>query len=153
MLAGSGILLQHYDFSIEGNSSAGSLGLRIVHADSAGKNSDAEQEQWPSGSDANAFFKAGDFAAFADALYPATRWYSGSETGLVFSNVSEPGDKITLCLGGDCSVPTTAFRSVRKSPELRQGNAKIYDVSGKLVGVRNADGAAPVLSRGAYIFK
>ncbi len=153
VLAGSGILLQHYDFSIEGNSSAESLGLRIVHADSAGKNSDAEQEQWPSGSDAAAFFKAGDYAEFSDALYPATRWYSGSETGLVFSNVGVPGNKITLCLGGDCSAPTTAFRSARKSPELHQGRSMIYDVSGKFVGIKNADGAAPALSRGAYIFK
>lgn len=154
VLAGSGILLQHYDFSIDGNSSAASLGLRIVHADSAGKSSDSEQEQWPTtGSDANAFFKSGNYAAFSDALYPATRWYSGAETGLVFSNVSAPGDKITLCLGGDCTVLPTVLPSARKSLKMQQGSSKIYDVSGKLIGTKSADGAMPALSKGAYIFK
>lgn len=103
-LKGSGILMQHYDFSIEGNSTADKLGLRIVHADSKGKNSDPENDQWPSpGSRAGAFF-SGSYNAFSDALYPAIRWYSGAETGLKFTDVSTSGNTLSFCLGGDCST-------------------------------------------------
>lgn len=105
VLAGSGILMQHYDFSIQGNSSADKLGLRIVHADSKGKNSDPENDQWPApGSRASAFFNAGAYDAFSDALYPAIRWYSGDATGLNFTNVAVNGTRLEFCLGGDCSV-------------------------------------------------
>lgn len=104
-LKGSGILMQHYDFSISGNSAADKLGLRIVHADSKGKNSDPENDQWPSpGSRAGAFFNAANsYNAFSDALYPAIRWYSGAETGLKFTDVSVSGNSLSFCLGGDCT--------------------------------------------------
>lgn len=109
VLKGSGILMQHYDFSIEGNSAADKLGLRIVHADSKGKNSDPENDQWPSpGSRSGAFF-SGSYNAFSDALYPAIRWYSGAETGLKFTDVSVSGNTLSFCLGGDCS--STAIES------------------------------------------
>ncbi|MCQ2123777.1 MAG: M6 family metalloprotease domain-containing protein [Fibrobacter sp.] len=102
-LKGSGILMQHYDFSIEGNSAANKLGLRIVHADSKGKNSDPENDQWPSpGSRAGAFF-SGSYNVFSDAMYPAIRWYSGAETGLKFTDVSVSGNSLSFCLGGDCT--------------------------------------------------
>lgn len=102
-LKGSGILMQHYDFSIEGNSAADKLGLRIVHADSKGNASDPENDQWPSpGSRAGAFF-SGSYNAFSDALYPAIRWYSGAETGLKFTDVSVSGNSLSFCLGGDCT--------------------------------------------------
>ncbi len=105
-LIGSGILMQHYDFSISGNSAADKLGLRIVHADSKGNSSDPENDKWPSpGSRAGAFFNAANsYNAFSDALYPAIRWYSGAETGLKFTDVSVSGNSLSFCLGGDCSV-------------------------------------------------
>lgn len=105
-LKGNGILMQHYDFSISGNSAADKLGLRIVHADSKGKTSDPENDQWPSpGSRAGAFFNAtNSYTAFSDALYPAIRWYSGAETGLNFTDVSISGNTLSFCLGGDCTV-------------------------------------------------
>lgn len=109
VLKGSGILMQHYDFSIDGNSAADKLGLRIVHADSKGKTSDPENDQWPSpGSRSGAFF-SGSHNAFSDALYPAIRWYSGAETGLKFTDVSVSGSALSFCLGGDCS--STAVES------------------------------------------
>lgn len=107
VLKGSGILMQHYDFSISGNSAADKLGLRIVHADSKGKATDPENDQWPSpGSRAGAFFNS-SYNAFSDALYPAIRWYSGAETGLKFTDVSVSGSNLSFCLGGDCSVEAT----------------------------------------------
>ncbi len=102
-LTGSGILMQHYDFSIGANSAANALGLRIVHADSKGNAIDPENDQWPSpGSRAGAFF-SGTYSAFSDALYPAIRWYNGSATGLNFTNVSVSGNTLSFCLGGDCT--------------------------------------------------
>jgi len=109
VLAGSGLLMQHYDFSIEGNSSADKLGLRIVHASAAGKSSDNPGDQWPSpGSTANTFFKSGTYAEFSDDAYPAIRWHNGTKTGLKITNIGTPGDALTFCIGENCSEPTSS---------------------------------------------
>jgi M6 family metalloprotease-like protein len=109
VLAGSGLLMQHYDFSIEGNSSADKLGLRIVHASAAGKSSDAVTDQWPSpGSTANTFFKSGTYAEFSDDAYPAIRWYNGSKTGLKITGIGTPGDALTFCIGENCTEPSSS---------------------------------------------
>lgn len=109
VLAGSGLLMQHYDFSIEGNSSADKLGLRIVHASAAGKTSDAVTDQWPSpGSTANTFFKSGTYAEFSDDAYPAIRWYNGSKTGLKITDIGTPGETLTFCIGENCSEPSSS---------------------------------------------
>ena len=109
VLAGSGLLMQHYDFSIEGNSAADKLGLRIVHASAAGKTSDAVTDQWPSpGSTANTFFKSGTYAEFSDDAYPAIRWYNGSKTGLKITDIGTPGETLTFCIGENCSEPSSS---------------------------------------------
>lgn len=116
-LKGSGILMQHYDFSIQGNSSANKLELRIVHADSKGKNSDPENDQWPSpGSRAGTFF-AGSYDAFSDALYPAIRWYNGGATGLNFTDVGVSGSSLSFCLGGNCSVSANPDSGKVETPD------------------------------------
>ena len=105
VLAGSGLLMQHYDFSIDANSSADKLGLRIVHASAAGKSSDNPGDQWPSpGSTANTFFKSGTYSEFSDDAYPAIRWYNGSETGLKITDIGTPGESLTFCIGENCSA-------------------------------------------------
>ena len=86
VLKGSGLLMQHYDFSIEGNSASDKLGLRIVHASAAGKSNDNVTEQWPS------------------PKYPAIRWYNGSKTGLKITDIGTPGETLTFCIGGNCPV-------------------------------------------------
>lgn len=109
VLAGNGLLMQHYDFSIEGNSSADKLGLRIVHASAAGKSSDAVTDQWPSpGSTANTFFKSGTYAEFSDDAYPAIRWYNGSKTGLKITDIGTPGETLTFCIGENCTEPSSS---------------------------------------------
>lgn len=109
VLAGSGLLMQHYDLSIEGNSAADKLGLRIVHASAAGKSSDAVTDQWPSpGSTANTFFKSGTYAEFSDDAYPAIRWYNGSKTGLKITDIGTPGETLTFCIGENCSEPSSS---------------------------------------------
>ncbi|MCF0224176.1 MAG: M6 family metalloprotease domain-containing protein, partial [Fibrobacter sp.] len=103
-LAGSGLLMQHYDFSIEGNTSADALGLRIVHANSKGQNADKEKDQWPNpGSNKNAFFQPANYNEFSDAFYPAIRWYGGVAIGLKLSDIEVSENKLTFCLGGDCT--------------------------------------------------
>ena len=109
VLAGSGLLMQHYDFSIEGNSSADKLGLRIVHASAAGKSSDAVTDQWPSpGSTANTFFKSETYSEFSDDAYPAIRWYNGSKTGFKITDIGTPGETLTFCIGENCSEPSSS---------------------------------------------
>ena len=109
VLAGSGLLMQHYDFSIEGNSAADKLGLRIVHASAAGKSSDAVTDQWPSpGSTANTFFKSETYSEFSDDAYPAIRWYNGSKTGFKITDIGTPGETLTFCIGENCSEPSSS---------------------------------------------
>ncbi|SOD16077.1 M6 family metalloprotease domain-containing protein [Fibrobacter sp. UWB16] len=103
VLKGSGLLMQHYDFSIEGNSASDKLGLRIVHASAAGKSTDNVSDQWPSpGSTANTFFKYNAYPEFSDEKYPAIRWYSGAKTGLKITDIGTPGETLTFCIGGNC---------------------------------------------------
>ena len=103
VLKGSGLLMQHYDFSIEGNSASDKLGLRIVHASAAGKSNDNVTDQWPNpGSTANTFFKSGTYSEFSDNKYPAIRWYNGSKTGLKITDIGTPGETLTFCIGGNC---------------------------------------------------
>ena len=112
VLKGSGLLMQHYDFSIEGNSASNKLGLRIVHASAAGKSSDDVADQWPSpGSTANTFFKSGTYSKFNDDAYPAIRWYNGSKTNLIITDVGTPGETLSFCIGGNCPAETESSSS------------------------------------------
>ena len=112
VLKGSGLLMQHYDFSIEGNSASDKLGLRIVHASAAGKSSDNPGDQWPSpGSTANTFFKSGTYSEFSDDAYPAIRWYNGSKTGLKITDIGTPGETLTFCIGGNCPAQESSSSS------------------------------------------
>ena len=112
VLKGSGLLMQHYDFSIEGNSASNKLGLRIVHANAAGKSNDNIKDQWPNpGSDANAFFKSGTYSEFSDEKYPAITWYNGSKTGLKITDIGMPGETLTFCIGGNCSADAPSSSS------------------------------------------
>lgn len=121
VLAGSGLLMQHYDFSIEGNSAADKLGLRIVHASAAGKSSDNPGDQWPSpGSTANTFFKSGTYAEFSDDAYPAIRWYNGSKTGLKITDIGTPGETLTFCIGENCSEPSSSSSAVASSSSVAE---------------------------------
>ena len=121
VLAGSGLLMQHYDFSIEGNSSADKLGLRIVHASAAGKSSDAVTDQWPSpGSTANTFFKSGTYSEFSDDAYPAIRWYNGSKTGLKITDIGTPGESLTFCIGENCSEPSSSSSAQESSSSVAE---------------------------------
>ena len=116
VLKGSGLLMQHYDFSIEGNSASDKLGLRIVHASAAGKSNDNVTDQWPNpGSTTNTFFKSGTYSEFSDDKYPAIRWYNGSKTGLKITDIGTPGETLTFCIGGECSLSSSSVPVVSSS--------------------------------------
>ena len=121
VLAGSGLLMQHYDFSIEGNSAADKLGLRIVHASAAGKSSDNPGDQWPSpGSTANTFFNSGTYPEFSDDAYPAIRWYNGSKTGFKITDIGTPGETLTFCIGENCTEPSSSSSTVASSSSVAE---------------------------------
>ncbi len=127
VLKGSGLLMQHYDFSIDGNSASNKLTLRVVHANAAGKSNDNVADQWPNpGSDANAFFKSGTYSEFSDDKYPAIRWYNGSQTGLKITDIGTPGETLTFCIGGNCSAdaPSSSSSSTPK-PESSSSSVEI----------------------------
>jgi hypothetical protein len=103
VLKGSGLLMQHYDFSIGANSASDKLGLRIVRANHTEPSLNGDKDQWPSpGSTADAFFKSGTYPEFSDETYPAIRWYNGSKTGLKITDIGTPGETLTFCIGGNC---------------------------------------------------
>ena len=116
VLTGSGLLMQHYDFSIDGNSASDKLGLRIVHASSAGKSTDNVADQWPNpGSTANTFFKSGKYSEFSDDAYPAIRWYNGSKTGLKITDIGTPGETLAFCIGGNCPAEPESSSATTQS--------------------------------------
>lgn len=119
VLKGSGLLMQHYDFSIEGNSASDKLGLRIVHASAAGKSTDNVTDQWPNpGSTANTFFKSGTYSEFSDDKYPAIRWYNGSKTGLKITSIGTPSETLTFCLGENCTAAESSSSSPKSSSAI-----------------------------------
>lgn len=109
VLRGSGLLMQHYDFSIEGNTASNKLGLRIVRANHTEPSLSGDKDQWPNpGSTADAFFKSGTYPEFSDETYPAIRWYNGSKTGLKITDIGTPGETLTFCIGGNCPEPESS---------------------------------------------
>ncbi len=117
VLKGSGLLMQHYDFSIEGNTAERGLGLKIVNADHADISHTNKNDQWPNpGSKASAFFKSGTYSEFSDDKYPAIRWYNGTKTGLKITDIGTPGETLTFCIGGNCSAdaPSSSSSSAPK---------------------------------------
>ena len=109
VLKGSGLLMQHYDFSIEGNTASNKLGLRIVRANHTEPSLNGDKDQWPNpGSTADAFFKSGTYPEFSDETYPAITWYSGAKTGLKITDIGTPGETLTFCIGGNCPEPESS---------------------------------------------
>lgn len=97
LLAGSGLLVVHYDQSIDGNASADALSVRVIQAD--GKTT-LQQEQWPNpGSEANDFFQAKTNRIFSDGRYATARWYDAYTSGTFLSDIGSIGDTLSFRLG------------------------------------------------------
>ena len=167
ILAGSGLLMQHYDFSISGNTASDKLELRIVRANHTEPSLDGDKDQWPSpGSQASAFFKSGTYPEFSDETYPTITWYNGSKTGLKITDIGTPGETLTFCIGENCtaaessssiqepeSSSSAATTIVSNIVKAQHGTPEktIFNILGKPVGKRNASGALPDLPKGMYV--
>ena len=111
-LAGSGLLMQHYDFSISGNTASDKLELRIVRANHTEPSLNGDDDKWPSpGSQASAFFKNGTYPEFSDERYPTIRWYNGSNTGLKITSIGTPGETLSFCIGENCTTSEASSSS------------------------------------------
>jgi M6 family metalloprotease-like protein len=97
VIKGSGLFLQHYDFSIDGNTSADQLGLRVVQADGL---EELQASQWPTKSnDPKDLFQSGTTNHFEEKTFLAARWYNGRSSGAAFSEVGKPGATLAFRLG------------------------------------------------------
>ena len=118
VLRGSGLLMQHYDFSINGNTASNKLGLRIVRANHTEPSLNGDDDKWPNpGSQANAFFKSGTYPEFSDEAYPAITWYNGTKTGLKITDIGTPGETLSFCIGGNCPAETESSSSSASAPK------------------------------------
>ena len=144
VIRGSGLFLQHYDFSIDGNSSATQLGLRPVQADGL---EELQASQWPTKSnDPKDLFQSGTVALFNETRFPALHWYDGKRSGLVVSEIGKPSTSLAFRLGAPPSVaiarsPAASTRLRRIHPDLVQAPAwmagarlEFQDPSGRLLG-------------------
>ena len=116
VLAGSGLLMQHYDFSIAGNTASNKLEMRIVRANHTEPSLNGDDDKWPSpGSTATAFFKSGTYPEFSDETYPAITWYNGSKTGLKITDIGTPGETLSFCIGENCTEPSSSSSAQESS--------------------------------------
>ena len=116
VLKGSGLLMQHYDFSIAGNTASNKLEMRIVRANHTEPSLNGDDDKWPSpGSTATAFFKSGTYPEFSDETYPAITWYNGSKTGLKITDIGTPGETLSFCIGENCTEPSSSSSAQESS--------------------------------------
>jgi len=115
VIGGSGLFLQHYDFSIDGNSSATKLGLRPVQADGL---EELQASQWPSQSnDPKDLFQAVAVDHFDETRFPLLHWYDGNWSGLAVSEIGKSSSELSFRLGP--SLPA-ASGSIRLEAEKAQ---------------------------------
>lgn len=113
-LAGSGIVMFHYDLGESGNSSATALQIRVVQADNQ---ADLQASQWPSpGSAANDLFHLGTQSEFSASTSNYSTWYSGNPSNLRIWGISAAQDEMTFKMGTGaipvCSEALTLYYRV-----------------------------------------
>jgi len=97
VLAGSGLLMMHYDGSISGNNPPNPLELAVVQAD--GKKT-LDATTWPSpGSDPNDFFRAGYKAEFSSTTTPNSSWNNGTASGLRVYAIGPTAESMQFSVG------------------------------------------------------
>ena len=94
---GSGLLVWHFDDSIQGNDPPAPLQLAVVQAGGGRKLSGTT---WPSpGSDAADLFAKGGKSELGLQTQPNTDWNDGSESGLRIYDISAPGPTMDFSVG------------------------------------------------------
>ena len=137
VIQGSGLLVHHYDFSIDGNSSASNLELRVIQAD--GKE-ELQASQWPTiSNDPKDLFQAGTAAQFDDKKFPLMRWYSGKNSGISVSNIGKPTSSIPFRMGS--GLPSTGIIAIDRDAASdrrslrRVGNGRV-EAPARMIGSR-----------------
>jgi M6 family metalloprotease-like protein/MYXO-CTERM domain-containing protein len=94
---GSGLLVWHFDDSINGNDPPEPLQLAVVQAGGGRQLGDTT---WPSpGSDAADLFAKGGKQEVGPQTQPNTKWNDGSESGLRIYDISTPGPTMEFSVG------------------------------------------------------
>jgi M6 family metalloprotease-like protein len=96
-LAGSGIVLLHFDYAIRSNDPPNPLSLAVVQADGM---RELDAEQWPMpGSDASDFYHSGTKTEFSATTNPSSAWNDRSASGLRIYEISANGPMMTFAVG------------------------------------------------------
>lgn len=129
VIQGSGLFLQHYDLSIDGNSSAARLGLRPVQADGL---EELQASQWPGRSnDPKDIFQSGTVSFFDESRFPLLHWYDGRWSGLSVSGIGASAEELGFRLG-PAATPTSG--PVRLEAEKAQVVSALVKASGSAGG-------------------
>ena len=96
-IAGSGLLVWHFDKSIQGNDPPNPLQLAVVQAGGSRKLADTT---WPEpGSAATDLFTKSGKSELGLQTQPSTKWNDGSESGLRIYDISAPGVNMEFSVG------------------------------------------------------
>ncbi|HYQ14262.1 MAG TPA: M6 family metalloprotease domain-containing protein [Polyangiaceae bacterium] len=105
-VAGSGLLVWHFDRSINGNNPPDPLQLAVVQA---GGSRELAATTWPSpGSAATDLFSKNGNAELAAQTKPNTKWNDGSASGLRIYDISAPGPTMEFSVGTGPLPPTSS---------------------------------------------
>lgn len=162
-IAGSGLLVWHFDKSIRGNNPPDSLQLAVVQAGGARK---LDATTWPNpGSATTDLFAQGGKSELGPETEPSTRWHDGSPSDLRIYDISPPGPTMLFSVGTGPLPPDGAAGSAGSSAGAGghsggqggsssagnsgvSGSADIGNASGG-VGSAAAVGGAPSNAAGA----
>ena len=140
VIKGSGLFLQHYDFSIEANSSAAKLGLRPIQADGL---EELQAAQWPTKSnDTKDLFQAATTAAFDEVRFPLLHWYNGEWSGLAVSAVGTPSASFSFRLGPALPAVAASARYEAEKAQVVSGQVKTASAASGGTYATALDGAA-----------
>lgn len=115
-LQGSGLVLYHYNMSLDGNTSASSLLLRIVQADNQAH---LQSTQWPNpGNAANDPFRSGTSTEFSVSTSNYNNWYNNTASSLRIWDISSAMKDMTFKLGTGVNLPTPIPRAVISQPRF-----------------------------------
>lgn len=120
-IAGSGLLVWHFDKSIRGNNPPDPLQLAVVQAGGA---RELAGTTWPSpGSAATDLFAEGGESELGPETQPSTRWNDGSPSGLRIYDISAPGPTMTFSVGTGPLPPDGAAGSAGSASSAGAGGA------------------------------
>lgn len=140
-LAGGGILLWHFDNSIDGNTPPAVLELAVVQG---GGKRVLSATTWPDpGTAATDFFYKGNNSEISGKTTPASKWNNGSDSGLRIYDIGANGSRMTFSVGTG-AIPADGGIDVRPAVDAGVDAAvdapEIVD-SGRLDGSRDSRAA------------